>query len=137
MFTEQPDIVWGLIASLFIGNVILLILNIPLVGLFAKMLNTPNYILIPAIATVSFVGVYAIHSNTFDLVLMVALGILGYVLGEMMESNLRRALSISHGNVDILFQGPIVQVLWALVALMIVLPIYRILRSKRKPKMVA
>ena len=63
--------------------------------------------------------------------------ILGYVLGEMMESNLRRALSISHGNVDILFQGPIVQVLWALVALMIVLPIYRILRSKRKPKMVA
>ncbi len=153
LFTEQPDIVWGLIASLFIGNVILLILNIPLVGLFAKMLNTPNYILIPAIATVSFVGVYAIHSNTFDLVLMVALGILGYcmrklnfplsalilgyVLGEMMESNLRRALSISHGNVDILFQGPIVQVLWALVALMIVLPIYRILRSKRKPKMVA
>ena len=148
LFTEQPDIVWGLIASLFIGNVILLILNIPLVGLFAKMLNTPNYILIPAIATVSFVGVYAIHSNTFDLVLMVALGILGYcmrklnfplsalilgyVLGEMMESNLRRALSISHGDVNILFQGPIVQVLWALAALMVVLPIFRILRSKRK-----
>ncbi|UOO88347.1 tripartite tricarboxylate transporter permease [Vitreoscilla massiliensis] len=148
LFTEQPDIVWGLIASLFIGNVILLILNIPLVGLFAKMLNTPNYILIPAIATVSFVGVYAIHSNTFDLVLMVALGILGYcmrklnfplsalilgyVLGEMMESNLRRALSISHGDINILFQGPIVLTLWALAALMIVLPIYRTLRNKRK-----
>lgn len=61
LFSEQPNIVWGLIASLFVGNVILLILNLPLVGLFAKMLNTPNYILIPAIAAVSFVGVYAIH----------------------------------------------------------------------------
>ncbi len=148
LFAEQPDIVWGLIASLFVGNVILLILNLPLVGLFAKMLNTPNYILIPAIAAVSFVGVYAIHSTTFDLILMVALGvlgyflrklnfplsalILGYVLGELMESSLRRALSISQGDISILFHGPIAQVLWVLVGLMILLPIYRSIRGKKR-----
>lgn len=148
LFAEQPDIVWGLIASLFVGNVILLILNLPLVGLFAKMLNTPNYILIGPIAAVSFVGVYAIHSTTFDLILMVALGvlgyflrklnfplsalILGYVLGELMESSLRRALSISQGDISILFHGPIAQVLWVLVGLMILLPIYRSIRGKKR-----
>lgn len=148
LFAEQPDIVWGLIASLFVGNVILLILNLPLVGLFAKMLNTPNYILIPAIAAVSFVGVYAIHSTTFDLILMVALGvlgyvlrklnfplsalILGYVLGELMESSLRRALSISQGDLGILFHGSIVQILWLLVVLMVLLPVYRWLRNKNR-----
>ena len=148
LFAEQPDIVWGLIASLFVGNVILLILNLPLVGLFAKMLNTPNYILIPAIAAGSFVGVYAIHSTTFDLILMVALGvlgyflrklnfplsalILGYVLGELMESSLRRALSISQGDISVLFHGPIAQVLWVLVGLMILLPIYRSIRGKKR-----
>ena len=147
LFTEQPTIVWGLIASLFIGNVILLVMNIPLVGFFAKLLTIPNYILIPAIATVSFVGVYAIHSTVFDLVLMVVLGIFGYflrkmnfplsalilgfVLGELMESSLRRALSISHGDLSILFNGPITKVLWILAGLMIVLPLFRYLRYLR------
>lgn len=148
LFSEQPDIVWGLIASLFIGNVILLALNIPLVGFFARLLNIPSYILIPAIATVSFVGVYAIHSNTFDLILMVALGvfgyilrklnfplsalILGYVLGELMESSLRRALSISQGDLGILFKGPISQVLWVLAGVMVVLPMIRWLRQRNR-----
>ncbi|MDY6536123.1 tripartite tricarboxylate transporter permease [Acinetobacter faecalis] len=147
LFTEQPTIVWGLIASLFIGNVILLIMNIPLVGFFAKLLTIPNYILIPAIATVSFVGVYAIHSTVFDLVLMVVLGIFGYflrkmnfplsalilgfVLGELMESSLRRALSISHGDLSILFNGSITKVLWILAGLMIVLPLFRYFRNRR------
>lgn len=146
LFTEQPDIVWGLIASLFIGNVILLAMNIPLVGLFAKLLTIPYYILIPTIATVSFVGVYAIHSTVFDLVFMVVLGIfgyllrkmnfplsaliLGYVLGELMESSLRRALSISHGDLAILFHGSISQVLWVLSALMVLLPLLRYWRNR-------
>lgn len=148
LFTEQPTIVWGLIASLFICNIVLLFMNIPLVGFFAKLLTVPNYILIPAIATVSFVGVYAIHSTVFDLVFMVVLGIfgyilrklnfplsaliLGYVLGELMESSLRRALSISHGNLSILFEGSINKVLWLLAGLMIVLPIFRLIRNRIK-----
>ena len=147
LFAEQPDIVWGLIASLFVGNVILLALNIPLVGFFAKMLNTPNYILIPAIAAASFVGVYSIHSTTFDLILMVGLGffgyflrklhfplsalILGYVLGQLMESNLRRALSISGGELGILWGSPITIVLWLLAIFMVLLPIYRAIKSRR------
>lgn len=79
MFTEQPDIVWGLIAALLIANVMLLIMNIPLIGLFTRMLTIPLWFLVPAIAAVSAVGVYAVHSTTFDLVLMVALGVLGYI----------------------------------------------------------
>lgn len=147
LFAEQPDIVWGLIASLFIGNIILLALNLPLVGMFAKMLNTPNYILIPAIAAVSFVGVYSIHSTTFDLILMIGLGIfgyflrklnfplsaliLGYVLGHLMESNLRRALSISQGELGILWQSPISLTLWILAIFMVLLPVYRAIRGKK------
>src|SRR5690606_1833780 len=104
LFAEQPTLVWALIASLMIGNIILLVLNLPLVGFFARLLSIPSYILIPIIATVSFVGVYAIHSTIFDLLLCMGLGIIGYilrkfdfplaplilgfVLGELMESNL-------------------------------------------------
>ncbi|VDY38735.1 tricarboxylic transport [Salmonella enterica subsp. arizonae] len=66
MFTEQPDIVWGLIAALLIANVMLLIMNIPLIGLFTRMLTIPLWFLVPAIAAVSAVGVYAVHSTTFE-----------------------------------------------------------------------
>ncbi|PLL90991.1 tripartite tricarboxylate transporter TctA, partial [Klebsiella michiganensis] len=127
MFTEQPDIVWGLIAALLIANVMLLIMNIPLIGLFTRMLTIPLWFLAPAIAAVSAVGVYAVHSTTFDLLLMVGLGVLGYimrkmhfpmsplilgfVLGEMLEQNLRRALSISNGNVAILWQSGVTKTL--------------------------
>ena len=150
LFAEQPTIVWGLIASLFIGNIILLALNLPLVKFFAKLLDIPNYILIPAIAAVSFVGVYSIHSTTFDLILMIGLGIfgyflrklhfplsaliLGYVLGHLMESNLRRALSISQGDLGILWQSPISMALWALAVVMVILPIYRLIKGKKVKK---
>ncbi|MDO5650977.1 MAG: tripartite tricarboxylate transporter permease [Moraxella sp.] len=150
LFTEQPDIVWSLIASLFIGNVILLALNLPLVKFFAKLLDIPNYILIPAIAAVSFVGVYSIHSTTFDLVLMIGLGvfgyllrklqfplsalILGFVLGHLMEDNLRRALSISGGELGILWGSPITISLWGLAIMMVLLPIYRLIRGKKVKK---
>lgn len=153
LFTEQPDIVWGLIASLFICNVILLIMNIPLVGFFAKLLDVPNYILIPSIAAVSFIGVYSINSTTFDLVFMVGLGvfgyflrktnfplsalILGYVLGELMEDNLRRALSISQGDLSILWSSSISMVLWCLAILMVFMPIIRSIYRKNYKKPVA
>lgn len=153
LFTEQPDIVWGLIASLFICNVILLVMNIPLVRFFAKLLDVPNYILIPSIAAVSFIGVYSINSTTFDLIFMVGLGvfgyflrktnfplsalILGYVLGELMEDNLRRALSISQGELSILWSSSISVVLWCLAILMVFMPIIRSIYRKRYKKPVA
>ncbi|EDW6270501.1 tripartite tricarboxylate transporter permease [Salmonella enterica subsp. enterica] len=152
MFTEQPDIVWGLIAALLIANVMLLIMNIPLIGLFTRMLTIPLWFLVPAIAAVSAVGVYAVHSTTFDLVLMVALGVLGYilrkmhfpmsplilgfVLGEMLEQNLRRALSISNGNMAILWQSGVAKALLIMAIMVIVVPpVLRLIRKhSRKPQ---
>jgi len=150
MFTEQPDIVWGLIAALLIANVILLIMNLPLVGLFTRMLTIPLWFLVPAIAAVSAVGVYAVHSTTFDLLLMVGLGvfgyilrkmhfpmsplILGFVLGEMLEQNLRRALSISNGEFGILWSSSIAQTLLVLaVAVLALPPLLRLMRKRRQP----
>lgn len=149
MFTEQPDIVWGLIAALLIANVMLLIMNIPLIGLFTRMLTIPLWFLVPAIAAVSAVGVYAVHSTTFDLMLMVGLGvfgyilrkmhfpmsplILGFVLGELLEQNLRRALSISNGEYGILWGSGIAQSLLVLaVAVLVVPPVLRIIRKRRQ-----
>ena len=154
LFTQQPDLVWGLIASLFLANVILLVLNIPLVGVFIKVLKVPNWLLVPGIIAVSSVGVYAVHATTFDLVLMTALGfaayllrkqgvpmaplILGFVLGDMMEQNLRRALSISNGDASILVGSPISIGLWTAAALMLVVPlVMRTLQKRRSAEVTA
>lgn len=147
LFTQQPDLVWGLIASLFVANVILLVMNIPLVGVFTKVLSVPNWLLVPGIVAVSSVGVYAVHATTFDLVLMTGLGfaayllrkqgvpmaplILGFVLGDMMEQNLRRALSISNGDASILVGSPITIGLWVAAALMLLVPLAMRLRPRR------
>ena len=138
LFTQQPALVWGLIASLFIANVILLFINIPLVGVFTKVLQVPNWMLVPGILAVSTVGVYAVHATTFDLMLMACFGLLGYVLrkqgvpmaplilgfvlGDMMEQSLRRALSITNGELGILFESPISISLWVCAAAMVILP---------------
>ena len=138
LFTQQPALVWGLIASLFIANVILLFINIPMVGLFTKVLRVPYWALVPGILAVSAVGVYAVHATTFDLLLMTALGvagwllrkqgvpmaplILGFVLGDMMEQNLRRALSMTNGDASILVGSPISIGLWIAAAAMVLLP---------------
>ncbi|WP_082537493.1 MULTISPECIES: tripartite tricarboxylate transporter permease [unclassified Aureimonas] len=139
LFTSQPELVWGLIASLFIGNVMLLAMNIPFVGLFARMLSVPAWTLVPFIVVVSAVGVYSGKSADFDLVLMVAVGviawwlrklsvpmaplILGFVLGKILEQNLRRALSLSAGEVSILWSSWIAIVLWSAAVLMLVVPL--------------
>jgi putative tricarboxylic transport membrane protein len=138
LFTQQPGLVWGLIASLFIANVILLLINIPLVGLFIKVLSVPNWMLVPGILAVSTVGVYAVHATTFDLMLMAGFGlvgyllrkqgvpmaplILGFVLGDLMEQNLRRAMSITNGEIGILFESPISIGLWICAVAMVIVP---------------
>ncbi|WP_022962121.1 tripartite tricarboxylate transporter permease [Halopseudomonas pelagia] len=147
LFQNQPDIVWGLIASLFVANVILIIMNIPMINLFTRILSVPNWTLVPAIAIITSIGVYAVHATTFDLFLMIAIGVFGYILrkldfplsalllgfilGGMMESNLRRALSISDGNLGILWNSPITLGLWVLVAFMVALPFWRAYRARR------
>jgi putative tricarboxylic transport membrane protein len=150
LFTQQPALVWGLIASLFIANVMLLVMNIPMVGMFSRLLQVPNWLLVPSILAVSAVGVYSVHATTFDLLLMTALGavgyllrkqgvpmaplILGFVLGDMMEQNLRRALSITNGDAAILVESPISIGLWVAVATMLLLPpAIRMARRRRAP----
>ncbi len=150
LFTQQPALVWGLIASMFIGNILLLLINIPLVGLFTRLLLVPNWLLVPGILAISAVGVYSVHATTFDLMLMGGLGvagyllrkcgvpmaplILGFVLGDMMEQNLRRALSITNGEPGILIESAITKGLWfGVVAMLLVPPLYR-LWSQRTAK---
>jgi putative tricarboxylic transport membrane protein len=147
LFTQQPQLVWGLIASLMVAAVMLLIMNIPMVHVFTRILSVPNWMLVPGILAVSTVGVYAVHATTFDLVLMVVLGgvgyllrkcevpmaplILGFVLGDLMEQNLRRALSITDGNPSILWGSPIAVTLWVLAAAMVIVPL--VLRRLKRP----
>ncbi|WP_259767705.1 tripartite tricarboxylate transporter permease, partial [Pseudomonas protegens] len=145
-FQQQPDIVWGLIASLFVANIMLVILNIPMIRLFTRILAVPNWALVPVIAIITGIGVYAVHATTFDLFLMVGIGIFGYILrkldfplspvllgfilGGLMEQNLRRALSISNGAMEILWSSPITVGVWVLTLLMLFMPLLRIWRKR-------
>jgi putative tricarboxylic transport membrane protein len=147
LFEQRPEIAWGLIASMYIGNVALLVLNLPLVGLFARMLTIPQHFLTPLIAILAFVGIYSIVGNPFDLYLIVGLGvfgwvlrkldfalapvILGFVLGALFENNLRRALSISGGDWSILVSTVESVVLYGLAALVVIAPIWLSRRSRR------
>jgi putative tricarboxylic transport membrane protein len=146
LFQQQPDIVWGLIASLFIANIMLVILNIPMIRIFTKILAVPNWALVPMIAIITAIGVYAVHATTFDLFLMIGIGIFGYILrkldfplspvllgfilGGLMEQNLRRALSISNGSLDILWSSGITVGVWGLIVVMLLVPIVRIWRKR-------
>ena len=128
LFKEQPEIVWGLIASLFIANIVLLIMNVPMVKIFVKILMVPPWFLMPMVTMVSFVGIFSLSGSYFDLVLMIAFGVLGYflrkldvptvpvilgiLLGNAMEDSLRRAMVISDGDIAFLFSTPIAVGLW-------------------------
>ncbi|WP_413207310.1 tripartite tricarboxylate transporter permease [Rhodospirillum sp. A1_3_36] len=145
MFQTRPEIAWGLIASMYIGNVALLVINLPLVGLFARMLTIPQKYLIPLIAVLAFIGVYSVVGNPFDLFMIIGLGIfgwllrklhfslapiiLGFVLGGLFEDNLRRALSISGGDWSILVNDATSWVLYALALLVVAVPL---ILSRRK-----
>lgn len=138
LITEEPDLFWGLAASMYVGNVFLLLLNLPLVGLFVRALTLPRWFLLPAVAAVSFVAVYAVNQSPFDLVLMTGFGLLGYglrkagvplapiilglVLGPLMERSLRRAMALSGGEWGILFSSPIAVSLWVLALASLVVP---------------
>jgi putative tricarboxylic transport membrane protein len=121
-------VVWGLIASLFIANIVLLVMNVPMVKLFVRVLMIPAWVLLPMVTMISFVGIYSLSGSTFDLLLMVVFGVLGYflrkldvptvpvilgiLLGSNMEDSLRRAMVISDGDWTFLFSTPISIGLW-------------------------
>jgi putative tricarboxylic transport membrane protein len=147
MFIEDsPAMFWGLVASMYIGNVVLLILNLPLVAVFAQLLRMPGYVMYPLILGVSMVGIYTINSSIFQLCLLAAFGLVGYamrkldfptaplvlglVLGDSMEKALRQSLMMSQGDLSILFR-PIPAVLLSIAAFLLVVPLIKKFNSVR------
>lgn len=139
--TEHPELFWGIIASMWLGNLMLVILNLPLIGLWVWLLRVPYYSLFPAIMAFSAIGVYGIQASAFDMFTVAAFGgmgyllyklgceptplLLGFVLGPMLEEHLRRALIISHGDPTIFFDRPISRALLLIafgVLLIMILP---------------
>jgi TctA family transporter len=130
--TEQPALFWGVIASMWIGNLMLLVLNLPLVGIWVRMITMPYHLLYPAVLAFCAIGVYSISSTTFDVYLMCLFGglgylfkkldcepapmLLGFILGPMMEEYLRRALLISRGDPSVFVTSPISAIMLALAA---------------------
>jgi putative tricarboxylic transport membrane protein len=153
LFQSRPDLVWGLIDSMYVGNVMLLILNLPLVGLFVRLLYIPQGILYPLIVAISAIGAYAINGSTVDLWLILGFGIIGYVfgkvdipvaplvlslvLGGIMEQSFRQAMTISGGNVKVFYGSTITVVLLVMsvisVALPFIIPKLRALGSSGDP----
>jgi putative tricarboxylic transport membrane protein len=150
LFADNPEVVWGLIASLLIANVVLLIMNIPMVKIFVKVLMVPAWVLLPGVTMIAFVGIYSLTGSYFDLVLMVGFGVLGYflrkldiptvpvilgiLLGNQMEDNLRRAMVISNGDWTYLFSSGIAVGLWAAAITGFVAPIFLRRFLKRPPQ---
>lgn len=138
LFQNRPDLVWGLINSMYIGNVMLVILNLPLIGLFVRLLYIPQGILYPMIVAISAIGAYAINGSVVDLWLILLFGIIGYVfdkvdipvaplvlslvLGGMMEQSFRQAMTISGGDLKIFYGSAITVTLLAMSLISVLLP---------------
>ncbi|OGA46643.1 MAG: transporter [Betaproteobacteria bacterium RIFCSPLOWO2_12_FULL_62_13] len=145
LFQNRPDLVWGLVDSMYIGNIMLLILNLPLIGLFVRLLYIPSGILYPLIVAISVIGAYGINGSTLDLYLILFFGVVGYifekvdipvaplvlslVLGGMMEQSFRQAMTISGGNPKI-FVGSVITVTLIVLSLISIALPFVLLRLK-------
>lgn len=147
LFKQHPEVVWGLIASLYLGNIVLLVLNLPLVGVFVRLLALPGWVLMPSVTMIAFMGIYSISHSVFDILLMIGFGVLGYILrklriplvplilgvllGDDVELNLRRAMTLSNGNVLALFHSTLSIVLWLMALTSLLAPILLFRRRGR------
>jgi putative tricarboxylic transport membrane protein len=146
LFQREPKLVWALIASLFIGNLFLLLLNLPLAPAWAKLLQIPRPYLYAGIVFFASMGAYAVNAQPLDLLLLLMLGLLGFgmrrfglpvlpliigvILGPIAERQARMALQLSNGNVSGLIGGPVAYVIYAVILLMIAWPLVAKLRRK-------
>jgi putative tricarboxylic transport membrane protein len=151
LMTEQPELFWGLIMSFGIGNIMLMILNIPLIGIWVSILKIPYRMLYPAILIFISIGVYSVNNNTADILMVViisALGygmtifrfeaaplLLGFVLGPLLEENLRRALLISRGDMATFIDRPISASLLAFAALLLVWSVWSAHRRAKRARL--
>ncbi|MBW9089797.1 tripartite tricarboxylate transporter permease [Rhizobium wenxiniae] len=148
VISEQPALFWGLITSMWIGNAMLVILNLPLVGLWVKLLTFPYHLLFPAIVVITCIGVFSFNNSMFDVWMLLLFSVIGYILvklrcepapmllgfilGPMMEEHLRRALLLSRGNASVFIERPISAVMLAIAVLLIVAPAFSIIRARRE-----
>lgn len=146
--TQRPELFWGLITSMWVGNLMLVLLNLPLVGLWVRLLRIPYYMLFPAIITFSAIGIYSVNSNALDLYSISIFGILGYlliklgcepaplllgfILGPMFEEQLRRAMILSHGDPSVFVTRPISGVLLLLAVVVLGLIVMPAIKKKRE-----
>ncbi|MBE7183723.1 MAG: tripartite tricarboxylate transporter permease [Methylobacterium mesophilicum] len=146
--TSNPDLFWGIIASMWIGNLMLIVLNLPLIGLWVKLLTVPYYVLFPAIMAFCSIGVYSVSSNPYDLYAVALFGLLGYVLvklrcepaplllgfvlGPLLEENLRRAMRLSRGDPMTFVDRPISAVLLLIALAVLVVVLLPAVRKKRE-----
>jgi len=147
VMTKQPELFWGMIASMWIGNLLLIIINLPLVGMWVRLLRVPYRMLYPGILIFCCIGVYSLNNSPFDVMMVALFGlvgywlmkhdfepapmILGFVLGPLMEENLRRAMLIARGDPSTFLTRPISAGLLAISAVLLVLAVLPMIRSKR------
>ena len=148
VMTERPQLFWGMIASMWVGNLMLVVLNLPMIGVWIKLLTVPYRMLYPAILLFCCIGVYSINNSGFDVIMTCLFGVLGYfcmklecepaplilgfILGPMMEENLRRAMLLSRGDPTTFVTKPISAVLLGLAVLMLIVVVSPVLRKKRE-----
>jgi putative tricarboxylic transport membrane protein len=147
VMTEKPQLFWGLIASMWIGNAMLVVLNLPLIGMWVKLLTVPYRYLFPSILVFMAIGVYSLSNNPFDVLIMAVFGILGYIcaklecepapmilgfiLGPLMEENLRRAMLLSRGDPTVFFTKPISAAFMIASVILLVIVALPAIRKKR------
>jgi putative tricarboxylic transport membrane protein len=148
LIRDHPEVFWGVIGSMYIGNVILLILNLPLIPLWVQVLKIPDKILYPLIILFCLLGSYCINNSIFDILIMIIFGIAGYflkkldyeaaplilafVLGPMFEVNLRRSLLMSQGSFSIFLERPIALMAFIVCLFLVVFPVYQAIRRKKR-----
>jgi putative tricarboxylic transport membrane protein len=147
LIKNTPDIFWGVVSSMYIGNIMLLVLNLPLIGLWVKILRIPYAFLFPLILLFCVVGVYSLNATTDEVILMTVFGVVGYlmkkygyeaapmvmamILSPLMENNLRQSLALSHGSFSIFFTRPLSAVLMVTAIVLLVLPNLPWIRKKK------
>jgi TctA family transporter len=148
VMTSNPQLFWGLIASMWIGNLMLVVLNLPMIGIWVKLLQVPYRLLYPAILVFCCIGTYSLQNNVFDVLLTVVFGVLGwlfvklecepaplllgFILGPLMEENLRRALLLSRGDPTVFVTRPISATLITLAAILLIIVALPMIRKKRE-----
>ena len=139
LLRDRPDVFWGVIGSFYLGNMMLLILNLPLVGIFAKIVRVAPRYLMPTVLVLCVIGAYGDNNSLFDVWVMLGAGVVGYimrkydyepaplvvglVLGPVMERSLRQTLIISRGNISGLWDSPICLVMWSIILVVVILPV--------------